>query len=247
MTQNELLHIISLNESETLDFKRLWKDDFLKTICSFSNGNGGILVLGIEDNKTITGIETPIKLLETLPNKINNQLGIIPQIEEITINGKSLICIDVKKSYAPVSYHGSFYYRSGSVTLQLKGSELTHFLLKKYGTTWDAVELDNFTLDDIDIDTVNKFKLLAKSRLPLLATEVDLLEIMTKLNLYNGNKFNRAAVLLFAKNPQKYFVQSFSKIGKFITDTELVADDITEGNLFLQDLLKVGGGELLIW
>ncbi len=76
--------------------------------------------------------------------------------------------------------------------------------MKKYGTTWDAVELDNFTLDDIDIDTVNKFKLLAKDRLPLLilTTEVDLLEIITKLNLYNGNMFNRVAVLLFAKNPK---------------------------------------------
>ena len=32
MTLKELQHIISLNESETLDFKRLWKDDFFKTI-----------------------------------------------------------------------------------------------------------------------------------------------------------------------------------------------------------------------
>ena len=244
MTLQELQHIITLNESETLDFKRLWKDDFFKTICAFSNGNGGMLLLGVDDNKTIKGVKEPIKLLESLPNKINNNLGIIPQIEEIVIDNKSIICIDVKKSYVPVSYHGSFYTRSGSVTLQLKGSELTHFLLKKYGTTWDAVEVDNFTINDIDIETINKFKVLAKDRLPYLSTEVDVLEILAKLNLYNNKKFNRAAVLLFAKNPQKYFVQSFSKIGRFITDTDLIADDITEGNLFEQaekiiELLKI--------
>ncbi len=239
-----MLHIISLNESETLDFKRSWKDDYLKTICSFSNDNGDILLLGVDDDKTIIGVNEADKLLEILSNKINNKLGIIPQIEKIIIDNKNIISIDVKRSYAPVSYHGSFYYRSGSVTMQLKGSELANFLLKKYGTTWDAVEIDNFSIEDIDKETINKFKNLAKNRLPYLSEETDIVEILTKLNLYNNSKLNRAAVLLFAKDPQKYFVQSFSKIGKFISDTDLIADDIIEGNLFNQvekiiELLKI--------
>ena len=40
--------------------------------------------------------------------------------------------------------------------------------------------------------------------------------------------------MLFGKNPQKYFIQSHSKIGKFLSDSELLTSDIIEGNLFEQ-------------
>lgn len=37
-------------ESQTLEFKRLWKDDYLKTICAFANGEGGCLLVGVYDD-----------------------------------------------------------------------------------------------------------------------------------------------------------------------------------------------------
>lgn len=30
-----------MQESQQTDFKRLWKDDYLKWICAFANSNGG--------------------------------------------------------------------------------------------------------------------------------------------------------------------------------------------------------------
>ncbi len=234
MTKNEIKKIIKSGENESLEFKRLWKDEHLKTLCAFANTSGGFLLIGIEDNKTISGILDSKKLLENLPNKINNRLGIVPNINIEIVENNNIIKVEIKKSYAPVSYNGKFYIRSGSVSYELKGNELTQFLLKKYGKTWDDITEENFNLHEVDNETIEKFKILAADRIPSIIHEKDTETLLRKLNLYDGKYLKRAAVLLFAKNPQKYFIQSHSKIGRFLSETNILTSDIVEGNLISQ-------------
>ena len=40
--------------------------------------------------------------------------------------------------------------------------------------------------------------------------------------------------MLFAKNPQQYYIQSHSKIGRFLSETDIQSSDIVEGNLINQ-------------
>ena len=70
--------------------------------------------------------------------------------------------------------------------------------------------------------------------IPAIDKEHDLYLLFERLNLIENGKFKRAAILLFGKNPQKYIIQSYSKIGKFLSDSELLTSDIVEGNLFEQ-------------
>jgi len=58
-------------------------------------------------------------------------LGIIPDVGIKAENGKEIIVITIKPSSGPISYHGSFYGRSGNTNLELKGKELTRFLISK--------------------------------------------------------------------------------------------------------------------
>jgi ATP-dependent DNA helicase RecG len=173
-------------------------------------------------------------LLEKLPNKINNRLGLLVDIDTLIKDNKTILKITVNKTYAPVSYNGKFYKRSGSNTIELNGSNLTNFLLKKYGKTWDDITVEQFTLDEIDLDTIEKFKIWCRKRAPFIEQEKDLKSLLQKLNLYDGEYLKRAAILLFGKNPQKYFIQSHSKIGKFLSHSELLTSDIVEGNIFEQ-------------
>lgn len=113
-------------------------------------------------------------------------------------------------------------------------SNLTNFLLKKYGKTWDDVAIEEFSIEEINTDTITKFKHFAKERVSDIHQENDIEQLLRKLNLYDGIYLKRAAVLLFAKNPQKYFVQAHAKIGQFLSDSELMTSDIVEGNLFEQ-------------
>ncbi len=85
----------------------------------------------------VLGVENLDELLEKLPNKINNRLGLLVDVLSEVLASKNIIKISVDKTYAPVSFNGKFYKRSGSNTIELNGSNLTNFLLKKYGKTWD--------------------------------------------------------------------------------------------------------------
>ena len=44
-------------ESQNIEFKESWRDDYLKWICGFANAQGGILYIGIKDNGDICGVQ----------------------------------------------------------------------------------------------------------------------------------------------------------------------------------------------
>ena len=104
-------------ESQTTEFKRIWQDDYLKTICAFANAQGGSLWLGVDDSGDIVGLDEIETLLEVLPNKINNRLGLIVELRLHLQNNLNYLEIYVPATYAPVSLAGKFYQRSGSQKL----------------------------------------------------------------------------------------------------------------------------------
>ena len=191
-----------LKESQTVEFKQIWKDEYLKTICAFSNSDGGDFYIGICDDGSTCEVEDIERLVEMLPNKINNRLGVLVDLVTETMDGIEIIHLKINKTFAPVSFNGKFYKRSGSNTIELNGSNLTNFLLKKYGKTWDDIAVEEFTLDEIDLETIKKFKILAKDRIPNIDKENDLKELLKKLNLYDGE---------YLKRQQFYFLQKIPK------------------------------------
>ena len=67
-----------------------------------------------------------------------------------------------------------------------------------------------------------------------MAEESDYLKILEKLNLTRGNKLKRSAILLFGKEPSKFYTGAFLKIGRFENGIDLLSTDIVKGNLIEQ-------------
>ena len=63
-----------MGESQNIEYKESWRDEYLKWICGFANSQGGILYVGIKDNGKICGVSDSKKLMEDLPNKIASTL-----------------------------------------------------------------------------------------------------------------------------------------------------------------------------
>ncbi len=222
------------SESQIIEFKTSWRDEYLKWICAFANTNGGKLLIGVDDNGVPVGVKDSKKLLEELPNKFRDILGIIPSVKLEKKKGKDVIAIVVEHSYAPISYHGRFYVRSGSTIQELRGRDLTRFLVSKSGKNWEEYIEENASIEDIDTKTIEKFKQIAVKRIPFVKDENDPLKILEKLNLIDNGRLTRAALLLFAKNPKKFWTGAYIKVGKFLTDTDILSSDDIEGNLFEQ-------------
>jgi len=221
-----------MEESQDIEFKERWNDENLKTLCAFANGNGGVLFLGIRNDGTPVGVENPEELLETLPNKIRNNLGIVPDITLETLEGKKVIRIEIKSYEIPVSYRGRFYVRSGSTTQEISGYDLAKIIMKKLQISWDSLPSEA-GIEELDEITVEKFKEMAQERLAISEKDSPQ-KILENLELMKDGKLTNAAVLLFGKNPQKYFLNSISRVGRFKSPTEVVDTIIIKGNLFEQ-------------
>jgi len=223
-----------MHEQQNIEFKSQWTDNILKTVCAFANTNGGTIYIGIDDNGNPVELKNIKKLMEDIPNKIKNTIGIVPKVNLIERDGKQLIEVNIESYKYPVSYKGAFYKRSGSTNTELAGTELTQFLLQKSGLVWDQSVEPLATLDDINLDTLDHFKRLSQKRLSSISTEDNPELLLEKLNLLRNGKLKRAAILLFGKNPRKFFITSYLQIGRFISESEVISSDIIDGNLFEQ-------------
>lgn len=92
------------NENHNTEYKRIWKDEYLKWVCGFANAQGGKIYIGIDDDMSDVGVTHLHQLLEDIPNKIVTMLGIVPSISHIERDGKDIIEIDIEQSNIPISF-----------------------------------------------------------------------------------------------------------------------------------------------
>ena len=223
-------------EQQNIEWKESWRDEYLKWICGFANAQGGKLYIGCDDSGKVVGVSNSKKLLEDIPNKIRDAMGIVVDVNRLTEGEKEYIEIDVPPYPIGISCKGVYHYRSGSTKQVLTGPALEAFLMRKHGATWDHSPLPVFKAEEVDEQIVEHFKKLAaaKGRIdPALLNESKEV-LMEKLRLTNGDYLTNAAMLLFCKDPDKYQLGSYIKIGYFESDSELLYQDEVHGSILEQ-------------
>lgn len=221
-------------ESQNVEFKQGWHDDYLKWVCGFANAGGGSLFVGVNDEGKVCGLNNSRQLMEEIPSKTRDLMGVTVAVNLLNEKGKDCIEIITPEYNTPISLRGRYYYRSGSTNAELTGNALTDFLMRKFGKTWDDVYEISYSPELIDTKTIEIFKRLALDRLPGVSAENDPQILLQKLNLIKNGKLNRAAILLFGADPQDFFKQAHIRIGKFASDVDIISSDLIVGNLFQQ-------------
>lgn len=222
-------------ESQNIEFKQTWRDEYLKWICGFANAQGGTIYIGIDDDGNVKGVDKIHDLSETIPNKIATHLGIVADVNILTKNRLQYLEIKVLPSNIPISLNGVYHYRSGSTKQELKGIALQQFLLRKMGRSWDDIPHETATLKRISRTAIDYFvnHAVRAFRMPTSALTDSTETILENLNLLTDDgKLRNAALLLFAENPQRYFPGSEFKIGRFgVSESDLMFQDVVEGNI----------------
>ncbi len=226
----------SSSENQHIEWKVSWRNEYIKWICGFANAQGGTLVIGKNDKGNIAGIRDAKKLLEEIPNKVRDLLGIIVEVNLNTNKGKDFLEILVEPYPHPVSYKGEYHYRTGSTKQILKGPALDAFLLKKYGLHWDGTPIPQLSPDHLETKSFTLFtqKAVQSKRLGDGILEESRDSLLKKLHLFEGSYLKRASVLLFHEDPEEFVTGAFIKIGFFRNDADLLYQDEIHGNLFKQ-------------
>ncbi|MEO2070334.1 MAG: ATP-binding protein [Zunongwangia sp.] len=223
-------------ETQNIEYKQTWRDEYLKWICGFANAKGGHIYIGIDDNGNITGVDNYKKLMEDIPNKSVNHLGLVVDVNLHADEGKNYLEIIVPISNVPIAYHGVYHYRSGSTKQELKGIALQNLLLNKMGKKWEDMAVDGITFSDLNGNSIQAFiiKAIEKDRIPPNTLNIGKKNLFKNLGLLTEQgQLTNAAVLLFGKNLINVSVTASFKIGRFGKSShDLLFQDIVETNIF---------------
>jgi len=233
-------------ENQNIEYKQSWHNDYLKWVCGFANATGGKLFIGIDDTGKITGLSDYKRLMEEIPNKVRDLLGILVATNLHEDKGLYYLEITTPPYNVPISLRGRYYFRSGSTNQELTGAPLNDFLLQKSGRTWDDIAEPHSIFNDIDETSIQAFINAAEQAGRLTdIRNLPLRDLLDKLRLtdVHGN-LKRAAIILFAKDPSRFYNNISVKIGRFgDSDSDLKFQEVIEGNLIYllkeaQDILN---------
>ncbi len=235
MLNHEFKNLISGGESETIEFKKSTSmlKEGIETTVAFLNKHGGYLIFGITDDCNVVGQDVSDDTLKNIANviKLNTDPKIYPTVECVTYKGKSCVLATVEES--PLKPHlacGRPYIRVGTANQRIYREQYELLLQQRFnGYGFDYQINKNATLNDISREALSQFIETAYSVRELnenlyLPTET----ILKKLDLMDESGIKHAAVLLFGKNPERFYSNHFElKCGKFTSDDnyDVIEDD----------------------
>ena len=225
-----------MKENQHVEWKETWRDEYLRWVCAFATAEGGVLEIGRNNRGAVVGVPNAARLLEEIPNKVRDILGILVAVNLRQEAGLETLAIVVQPYPYPVSYKGEYHLRSGSTKQELKGAALDTFLLRRQGRHWDGVPVPGVAVKDLSRAAIDGFRKLARQsqRLDAATLREAAPTLVEKLRLVDGTYLKRAAVLLFHPDPERFITGAFVKIGFFRTDADLLYHDEVHGDLFAQ-------------
>ncbi len=245
--------MLSQFEDQNIEWKRSWKDEYLKTICGFANAQGGCLYIGVNDDGKVVGVvlekdtsvqryekklanEDELKqLMVAIPDKVQHALSLIVDVNRHEENGLHYIEVNVLPSAMPISYRGEYYYRSGSTTKLLTKHELARFLFSRFGMKWDAEPVPGVTVEELDRESFDIFRREAVRSRRMTQEDLDMshTELLDKLGLVTQGQLTRAAILLFHRNPARISRGCRVRIAMFGEGSDILYQDEVQGSLFI--------------
>jgi ATP-dependent DNA helicase RecG len=235
-------NLIKSGESERLEFKSSLADvnEIVEDISAFSNSKGGKILVGVSNSGKILGLEIGKDTVERLTNKIvsNTEPKVYPNITTKDFDKKKVIVIEVQEAKEkPVFAFGRAFKRVGKSTLRMNKEEIERMILERKKVYWDSLICEEASLKDIDEEKVRWFLRKAKNERNFnINVEIPIREALERLELIKNGKLTNAAILLFGKNPQRFFYQAETRCARFkgISPVEFTDMKVFGGTLIEQ-------------
>lgn len=148
-----------------------------------------------------------------------------------------------------ISYHGRYYIRSGGTTKELNGAELSTFLMKRMGKSWDGLPIGGIRVSDLDVLAIQAYrdKSVNRNRHTIEEVYVSDDQIISDLKLFDKSEEGkgqllRGAMLMFHPDPEQYVAGAYIKIAYFAPEgayganksTDIIYHDDIHGPLMTQ-------------
>ncbi len=235
-----ILDNLHLGETEELEFKQAVPKgiQISRTATAMANTNGGLILLGVENNGNLIGLKTNLDEAQKTASEAIQCVSPVPQssIQLKVVKDKSIIIIHIKKSQHPIfhTFEGAIYKRNGTINRRLEGMSQLDYLRNHHILSFDEGLDSDAILANIETPEIQSV-LDARNQAEYLKTHtVEQFLLSQKLAVKSDQlKIKNSAILLFSQNPCNHFPQAEIKLVQF-ADTEaiqIVAYQLIQTNL----------------
>jgi ATP-dependent DNA helicase RecG len=216
-TQNELLELIQNGENSGIEFKRddLRPEQLARELVAFTNFMGGSVLLGVEDDGHISGIQRDD--LETwVMNVCRDRIrpAIIPFFEVLrNVEGKDVAIIKVPRG-ATVHSHwlnnrNEYLIRVGSQVREASSDELGRLFQQRQMLRAEFSPVSGAGLDDLDRRRLKDyFERIRQQETPKDEDGEGWKTLLFNTELMSNEGVTMAGMLLFGLNPKRFLPQS---------------------------------------
>lgn len=220
-------------ESEVLEFKETTgeKHEALESIAAMINKHGyGTLYFGVKDNGDIKGQIIKDSTIKDLTESIFRDIEprIIPTIEPVDLDGKTILKVTFSGTQVPYSAFGKFLIRVGTQNRKMSRDELIR-LVKEYNYSLDWENKAEHDISEINEDDLISFYEEAVGCGRLLMNKFDKYSLLSMLGLIKQDKLVNAGFALFGKNGPVSL-----KVATYASDEKITFIDLKEitGNIY---------------
>ena len=202
--------LINRKEDQTFDRKGARKDpkSLSNHIAAFANADGGTLVIGIEDNGVVTGIddypENVNEILRVPYDYCRPSVRVETEIAEcIDQKGRAnhLLVITIPQSTElHANQQDEVYYRMGDKSQKLSFDDRLRLMYSKGTRYYEDEPVADSSIDDIDMDSVAAYC----QRIGYTKSAPEYIAQNKSYTVIKGGRseMSGAAILLFGKDPK---------------------------------------------
>lgn len=250
MTPDDVRSLAQQGESLTLEFKRgrnnrLNDEIIVEAVVCLANGAGGVLLLGVEDDGRITGLDPrhgPTTEPHLLQAMILNRTDapIATDVEVVAVDDKEVAVVTVPAMSTPVGTKSGKYVRR---TLRADGKpECAPYLLHEMlsvglaaqGRDYAATPARGATLSHLDSSEFDRFRRLCRDgrgdKTLADASNVDILRALRLVLPEQDNQLTLGAVLLFGTT---------DALARFVPTAEVVFHELRQGAITWDETLRL--------
>lgn len=212
-------YLTNEEEGQYLDRKsaRIKPIDIARHIVAFANANGGVLVIGIEDDGQITGFHNNDSksindFLEIPYSSCKGRIKIEHEIRKVTVNSKKdsilLLFIEPSDNAVIKTSDDKVYLRVGDKSKLLNHEQVTQLEYDKGERVFEDIVVEDSSMEDVDLQLLQQYK-------EKLGTSLSYEEILDARGLLKRGHLTNAGILLFAKYPTKFLPNARLRLLKF--------------------------------
>ncbi len=237
-----IAELITQGENSAVEFKsaQVRAESIAKELVAFSNTQGGVLLIGVEDNGEVSGIDSDVDATEEWIANIARENvipPIVPKIEKSIFQGKNIIKIDIGKGrdkpYQTNKHQ--FLIRVGSTNRTATQAELMRLFQQSGVYHYDKQGIDATSIKDLNLAKIDEYF----DRYQVdFSHEDDPERILINTDILDDQGLTTiAGLLVFGINPQRYLSEaciSFAHFSGTEISDELIDRQVISGTLDLQ-------------